>query len=417
MPTCSFSEALKFKYGEDLGSDPSDPCEIFVVGSFPGRSSPSGRLVLPKLLTLNCCEIDRAGAQQTIQELCHSVEELDLAQNELDDLCEIDKIVCHMPNLNFLNLSHNSMKNSSPEDMSRAENIRSLVLNHTYAPWSVVNCFLEAMPNIQELHLSLNDYSSVDIAPNNQYKSLRQLFICGNPLSSWDDVLLLDKVFPHLEALIMADTHISNVPDPQLFETVFQNLQSLNFNNALIKDWTDIDRLNSFHKLEDVRLQGIPVLEELNELERRQHLIAYLPCVTRLNGSDITPKEREDSERAFIRHYLSKNNRPKRFYDLEEIHGKLDPLVDVDLSPKKTAQMDIHFCEEQFPLTINLQQTVQDLKTMLSARFGLRPAKIRVFYVDQDMKGYCGPDELRFNSRKLYTYNIRDGDEFLVDTK
>ncbi|GFQ75466.1 tubulin-specific chaperone cofactor E-like protein [Trichonephila clavata] len=185
----------------------------------------------------------------------------------------------------------------------------------------------------------------------------------------------------------------------------------------LLNDWKDIDRLNHFKKLEDIRLQGIPVLDALSELERRQHLIAYLPSVIRLNGSAILQKEREDSERAFIRFFLSEDERPKRFYELEAIHGKLDPLVDVDLSPKKTAQVFVHFCEEQSTLTVNLQQSVQELKATLSDKFGLRPAKMRLFYIDQDMKEFCGPDELRYNNRKLYSYQIRDGDEFLIDSK
>lgn len=95
----------------------------------------------------------------------------------------------------------------------------------------------------------------------------------------------------------------------------------------------------------------------------------------------------------------------------------MDPLVDVDLSPKKTAQVFIDFCEEKSVLTVNLQQSVQELKATLSDKFGLRPAKMRVFYIDKDLQDFVGPDELRFNNRKLYSYKVKDGDEFLVDSK
>lgn len=417
MPTLSFSEALEIRYVEDIDVSPIEPCEIFLVGSFPGRSSPSGRLVLPRTLTLNCCSIDRAGTLRKIEELCHNVEELDLAQNELSDLNEIDNVLRQMPSLSFLNLSHNSMKDATPEPLTKMEKLRSLVLNHTYVPWTIVSNFLDAMPNLQELHLSLNDYTTIDMPSNKIYPSLKQLFLCGNPISSWDDVILIGKIFPSLESLIMADTHIASLPEPSTWEHFFPHLQIINFNNVLLNDWKDIERLNCFSKLEDIRLQGLPVLDSLNELERRQHLIAYLPSVIRLNGSAIFQKEREDAERAFIRHFLSKNERPKRFYELEDIHGKLDPLVDVDLSPKKTAEVSVEFCEEQTVLTVNLQQSVQDLKSLLSDKFGLRPTKMRLFYIDQDMKGTYGPEEMRFNNRKLYSYQIKDGDEFLVDTK
>jgi hypothetical protein len=28
-----------------------------------------------------------------------------------------------------------------------------------------------------------------------------------------------------------------------------------------------------------------------------------------------------------------------------------------------------------------------------------------------------GPEEMKFNQKKLYTYNVQDGDKFLVDAK
>lgn len=98
--------------------------------------------------------------------------------------------------------------------------------------------------------------------PSNKiFPNLKQLFICGNPISSWNDVILIGKIFPHLESLIMADTRIASIPDPSTWKQFFPHLQTINLNNALLSDWTDIDRLNSFSKLEDVRLQGLPVLE------------------------------------------------------------------------------------------------------------------------------------------------------------
>ena len=75
-----------------------------------------------------------------------------------------------------------------------------------------------------------------------------------------------------------------------------------------------------------------------------------------LNGGDkIGPVEREDAERAFIRccstqrspsqiiicrHFLDtpEDERPLRFEELVAVHGLLDPLVNVDLTPEKVCQ-------------------------------------------------------------------------------
>lgn len=64
--------------------------------------------------------------------------------------------------------------------------------------------------------------------------------------------------------------------------------------------------------------------------------------VTTLNGGGvISADEREDAERAFIRHYMDRpeSDRPDRYDDLVAVHGKLDPLVNIDLSPEKRVKL------------------------------------------------------------------------------
>lgn len=42
---------------------------------------------------------------------------------------------------------------------------------------------------------------------------------------------------------------------------------------------------------------------------------------------------------------------------------------------------------------------------------------MRLFYVDHVMGEITGPEEIKFNQKKLYTYSVQDGDKFLVDLK
>ncbi len=52
----------------------------------------------------------------------------------------------------------------------------------------------------------------------------------------------------------------------------------------------------------------------MTEHERRQMTIARLPNLKRLNGGcDITPKEREESERNFLRRFHDRELKPKRY--------------------------------------------------------------------------------------------------------
>ena len=41
-------------------------------------------------------------------------------------------------------------------------------------------------------------------------------------------------------------------------------------------------------------------------------VVAYLPNITRLNGSRVQEQEREDAERSFIRRFLSAEVKPSR---------------------------------------------------------------------------------------------------------
>lgn len=124
----------------------------------------------------------------------------------------------------------------------------------------------------------------------------------------------------------------------------FRNLALLNLSSTQIDTWDDIDRLARFPALRNLRVQNWPLWDkcEATEHERRQLLIARLPFVQTLNGGGlINWEERDDAERAFIRYYMDKPEceRPERFTELIAVHGKLDPLVNVDLRPEKRVKV------------------------------------------------------------------------------
>ena len=72
-------------------------------------------------------------------------------------------------------------------------------------------------------------------------------------------------------------------------------------------------------------------------MARRQHLVARLPNIRTLNGGDpVSEVEREQAERAFIRAFLDTEPgaRPGRWAELVAVHGELEPLVKIDLTPE-----------------------------------------------------------------------------------
>jgi tubulin-specific chaperone cofactor E-like protein len=127
-------------------------------------------------------------------------------------------------------------------------------------------------------------------------------------------------------------------------------LNVLNLSSANIQSWKDIDRLSKFPSLKNLRVQNWPLWSSCDstEHERRQFVIARLPHIEVLNGGGrISADEREDAERAFIRHYSKhpETQRPAIYADLIQQHGQLDPLVKVDLRPEKKVQVKFTFGE------------------------------------------------------------------------
>lgn len=249
------------------------------------------------------------------------MEELDLASNNLTDLGEVFKIAKEMPYLRFLNLSENDFSEVNVEQIKPHElhNVRSLVLNNTSIPWSAVKLLLDAMPNLQDLHICLNNYRTLEVLP--KCYNVKRIYISKNPsLTSWQQIKNLLIAFPHLKSLTMADCNIAEIPED--LDKLLPKLKSLNISNWPITSWSHIDNLNALPELTELRCQGCKVLGEFDNPEvRRNHLIARLPKLQRLNGSEIVDDERLHAERHFIRWYDERKTleKPKRLIDFEYV--------------------------------------------------------------------------------------------------
>lgn len=75
-----------------------------------------------------------------------------------------------------------------------------------------------------------------------------------------------------------------------------------------------------------------------------------------------------------------------RYFELVTIHGKLDPLVNVDLRPEKRVKVRFTCGSNSEVRSVDVYRTVCDLKTKLEPFAGFSAAKMRLFYVDQDLR-------------------------------
>ncbi|XP_058054418.1 tubulin-specific chaperone cofactor E-like protein [Anopheles bellator] len=470
MPT--LLEALEEKYGLEADEKEAHAEEEVLVSIFVPKLPP--RQSTPQLLILNDCNIDRAGEPEDLKKKCRIVRELDLAQNKLNNWNEVFVILSHMPRVEFVNLSLNHLTGPiETPAVTKMDHLRNLVLNNTKLEWCSVETLLRLLPALEELHLSLNEYTHVLIdtatgedtasvaassqkqreedtagataaAPEgstateasapfrtNPHAGVRKVHLTGNYIAEWNEVCRIGRVFPQLEALVLADCPLRSLKPtdaegnekPEDSHKYFQNLKLLNLSNAKIDSWDDIDRLANFPALCNVRLQYWPLwarTDSTTEHERRQLLIARLPNISILNGGDtIGAVEREDAERTFIRNYLDTADaeRPARYYELVGVHGKLDPLVNIDLRPERKVKVRFTFEDKTIERTVDVNRTVSDLKSRLERLFEVPAARMRLYYVDQDFRDLQGLEEMKYPTKVLYSYNIRSGDEIIIERK
>lgn len=405
-------------------------------------------------------------------------------------------------------LINNTTNNQSYPNYRRTfESIKALALNNTGCQWRVVCSILSRMPNLEELHLSLNNYERIDLDINEfKHHSLKRLYLCNNPkLTNWEELDKLLIAFPSLEALSIADCNISQIPDNLDRAREWQKLCGLNINGWPIKEWPIIERLNQLPSLIDLKCRNLEVLNTIDE--PRHHLIARLPKLQRLNGSEI--EEREHAEKAFLRFFMANSHleRPSRFHELVQIHGEIIPVdVDVNLSPPSQAHVRVVYLnrnyyrkeneddilmsedfliklmdnvephnnvvqqqqqnslenmevgetstntnsnntaqlrltntannietdtegdnkpvrlfkdegQEVLAIEVDLRQSVRKFKSTLATLFGLDSQNLILYYIDHEMVGLMGPELIKHNQKKLWNYNVQDGDQFIVEER
>ncbi|XP_029654533.1 uncharacterized protein LOC115227992 [Octopus sinensis] len=148
---------------------------------------------------------------------------------------------------------------------------------------------------------------------------------------------------------------------------------------------------------------------------RRDWCISYLPSLRVLNRTRVSDQDRENAERAFIRHYTQRHDKPERFYELREIHGDLGPLLDVDLTPPKVVSLRLFcdgFCSKTVPVSVKM--SVTELRKLICRELfdNKRNIKFKMFHDNH----VGGPEELKYPNKLLYSLRICDEDTILVVT-
>ncbi|CAO2828448.1 unnamed protein product [Amaranthus hypochondriacus] len=382
--------------------------------------------------------VSSAGNPSQISSVVPNLKELDLTGNLLFNWKDVAAVCQELPALSALNLSNNMMS-LDVSCLSVLKTIRILVLNYTGVKWEQVELLKDCLPSLEELHLMGNKISEITPVSNfvQGFSSLRILNLDENCISDWSEVLKLSTI-TSLEQLHLSKNNISRVFYP-LTESnngsssngAFQNLHCLLLGANNIADLASVDSLNSFPRLTDVRLSENPVADPGRGGIPRFVLIARLKKFEVLNGSEVSFRERKESEIRYVRLVMAKlhENREEikrqhpRFYELKSLHGLEDERPSIGATgPQKMSSglLTINLkcvgasMGEKPPLVKKLPATttVGKLKILCETFFKLKSVKLKLFLQEE---GSPLPTLLDNEMESLLDVGVGNDSTILVD--
>lgn len=340
-PRYALIERLRERYGvedgaalgQSTGRVPVDPNDVVVsgeVGTALGSQKPIELVGVQKLKTqqtlatiekisLASCQVASLGTQAPgeLGQLVPSISELDLSGNLFPSWGEIFRIIQELPALDTLILNGNRLAYDSTVEVDAAHvftNVRVLVLNQTAMPWSQLMALLDRhFPHLVELHLAENEYSDEDLAHFHKTdKATRQswmdtlevLDLSLNRFRGWS---LIHETFgaalPNLKQLMVNHNQLASLvtrePRP-----AFLQLQSLSITDNLIDSWSSIDALNQYPRLDTLRFARNPLIAQMGIGEARMIILARTDGIVVFNSSEVAAKERRDCEQLYLKRIL-----------------------------------------------------------------------------------------------------------------
>lgn len=447
----SVLEALEKRYRSTSTKDEED--EMYVLSStnkrvsiqLLGKSELDDKLSRFEELTnasLAFMGVSSPGVSCQISTTVPNIQELDLSGNLLSEWKDVGIICEQLPALKALNLSYNLMSPYKSE-LPLLKSIRVLVLNNTGVDWEQVELLRQSLTTIEELHIMGNNISRILPVSSSMvrgFDSLRLLNLEDNCIAEWSEVMKLSQL-RCLEQLYLNKNCLSSLfyPDDgsQYYESEvtgrkpFQKLRCLLLGDNNISDLASVDSLNLFPNLVDIRLSGNPITDAAKGGAPRFVLIARLAKVQILNGSEITSRERKDSEIRYVRLVVSRlhanpeeiKQHPrfselKNFYEIED----QPPSIGTTGGPQAISSGFLSVTlkcvgasmGEKKPLTKKLPATttVGKLKFLCDSFFKLKSMKLNLFLQEE---GSPLPLLLDNDSSSLMDFGVGNDSVILVD--
>ncbi|CAL5097485.1 unnamed protein product [Urochloa decumbens] len=449
----SLPDALRLRYHvEDFTKEEQDEMYVFstsqkrVSVEFVGQNKVQEKLKNFDDLTsasVSYMGVSSIGPQDELKSLVPKLRLLDLTGNLFSQWQDISALCQALASLEVINLTNNTMENDVTES-PMLENIRILVLNNCGVTWELVEKIKVSFACLNELHLMLNKLKTI-MTPAGKFvqgfNTLRLLDLEDNHIDSWDEIVKFSYL-KSLEQLHLNKNRIKHVNYPPNLPShgplddasavPFENLQVLLLGSNEIEDFSSVDSLNLFPSLRDVRISDNPIADPAKGGAPRFVLIARLGKVKVLNGSEVSPRERRESEIRYVRLVMGKTQSDDaeeikrlhpRFAELKAFHGIEDEKPTSSTSgPQKMASGLISVTlkcvgpsmGEKQPLTKKLppRTTIGKLKSLCESFFKLKDIRVKLFVVEE---GCPLPQLLEEDTASLMELGIGSGASIIVD--
>lgn len=350
--------------------------------------------------------IDRLGSdeEETLtKESLQGLHRLDLSFNLISKFDEVVKLLKGL-NLEALNLTGNQF--TSHTISSDSVNLSQLNLTMTYPSEAILSSLPTHFPSLHELSLcdnGLTDISSFVL----EFPCLTSLNLSMNQFTVIPTVLSDSTI----TTLNLANNDITITP--KMTTHTFPHIVSLDLKRNNITSWSEIDTLvEILPSLVELRMSDNPIFEGWSLEEVEYQVIARWPTLTKLNGVEISPKERENAELWFLSKVGSGDVKysDRKTTVLKQKYGKR--AQDVHFTDPDIVELEVIDGAKMLNVKVMGSVEVLRLKSMLSRMLNRPFLKFDLTYEFGKFK-----EHLTNETSLVSSYGFSKGQQLTVEAK
>lgn len=229
---------------------------------------------------------------------------LRVSDSLLNDFGDVYSLLATFHNLEQFDVARNCFHVFPQKPMLEPRpKLLRLDLNGTHISQEILRDFVSRLPNLQELRLYDTGLNSLHPEISKLLGNVRLIDLGGNPIP-FDEICSVIGALPLLRELYLVGCAIDGT---ESFPThAFPALWRLSLSENPLRAWTIFSTMVTLPSLRLLQATDTPLTADLgmepqdDTLRSRDAIIARLPMLERLHGTDITEDERMYAEKRYV---------------------------------------------------------------------------------------------------------------------